>query len=44
VLGRGVLAGPGGAAGPAPVFTTLAGGLGSLPPVLAGASGAEVRT
>ncbi len=29
---------------PAPVFTTLAGGLGSLPPALAGASGAEVRT
>jgi hypothetical protein len=67
VLGRGLLAGPGGpaerwrgragprsgggagrargaVAGPAPVFTTLAGGLGRLPPVLAGASGAEVRT
>jgi protoporphyrinogen/coproporphyrinogen III oxidase len=29
---------------PPPVFTTLAGGLGSLPPALAGASGAEVRT
>lgn len=27
-----------------PVFTTLAGGLGSLPPALAAASGAEVRT
>jgi oxygen-dependent protoporphyrinogen oxidase len=36
------------AAGPAspprPVFTTLAGGLGSLPPRLAAASGAEIRT
>ncbi len=30
--------------GPAAVFTTLAGGLGSLPPALAAASGAEVRT
>jgi protoporphyrinogen/coproporphyrinogen III oxidase len=29
---------------PAPVFTTLAGGLGSLPPALAQASGAKVRT
>jgi len=29
---------------PAPVFTTLAGGLGSLPPALAAASGAAVRT
>jgi oxygen-dependent protoporphyrinogen oxidase len=29
---------------PAPVFTTLAGGLGTLPPVLAAASGATVRT
>jgi len=36
---------PGAVAGEAPpVFTTLAGGLGSLPPALAGASGAEVRT
>jgi protoporphyrinogen/coproporphyrinogen III oxidase len=33
---------PGGS--PAPVFTTLAGGLGSLPPVLAAQSGAQVRT
>ncbi len=29
---------------PAPVFTTLADGLGTLPPALASASGAEVRT
>jgi protoporphyrinogen/coproporphyrinogen III oxidase len=29
---------------PPPVFTTLAGGLGTLPPLLAAASGAEVRT
>jgi oxygen-dependent protoporphyrinogen oxidase len=29
---------------PAAVFTTLAGGLGTLPPALAAASGAEVRT
>jgi oxygen-dependent protoporphyrinogen oxidase len=37
--------GPPGPARPAPpVFTTLAGGLGSLPPLLAAASGAEVRT
>ncbi|HEU5421045.1 MAG TPA: FAD-dependent oxidoreductase, partial [Streptosporangiaceae bacterium] len=35
--------GPAGAA-PRPVFTTLAGGLGSLPPRLAAASGAEIRT
>ena len=36
----------GGPAAPAPppVFTTLAGGLGTLPPLLATASGAEVRT
>jgi oxygen-dependent protoporphyrinogen oxidase len=34
---------PGGPARP-PVFTTLRGGLGSLPPALAAASGAEVRT
>jgi protoporphyrinogen/coproporphyrinogen III oxidase len=34
---------PGGPARPA-VFTTLRGGLGSLPPALAAASGAEVRT
>ncbi len=35
---------PGPAAGPpAPVFTTLAAGLGSLPPALAAASGAAVR-
>jgi protoporphyrinogen/coproporphyrinogen III oxidase len=36
-----------GSAGPAaapPVFTTLAGGLGTLPPLLAAASGADVRT
>ena len=32
------------AGGPPPVFITLADGLGSLPPALAGASGAEVRT
>jgi protoporphyrinogen/coproporphyrinogen III oxidase len=31
-------------AAPPPVFTTLAGGLGTLPPLLAAASGAEVRT
>jgi oxygen-dependent protoporphyrinogen oxidase len=41
-------AGPAAAAGvapaPPPVFTTLAGGLGTLPPLLAAASGAEVRT
>ena len=37
--------GPPGPARPAPpVFTTLAGGLGSLPPLLAAASGADVRT
>ena len=30
--------------GPGGVFTTLAGGLGTLPPVLAAASGAEIRT
>jgi protoporphyrinogen/coproporphyrinogen III oxidase len=30
--------------GPPAVFTTLAGGLGTLPPALAAASGAEVRT
>jgi protoporphyrinogen/coproporphyrinogen III oxidase len=35
-------AGP--AAAPPPVFTTLAGGLGTLPPLLAAASGADVRT
>ena len=29
---------------PPPVFTTLAGGLGTLPPLLAAASGADVRT
>jgi oxygen-dependent protoporphyrinogen oxidase len=29
---------------PPPVFTTLAGGLGTLPPVLAAASGADIRT
>lgn len=34
----------GAASAPPPVFTTLAGGLGSLPPALAGASGADVRT
>ena len=34
---------PGGARRP-PVFTTLRGGLGTLPPVLATASGAQVRT
>jgi protoporphyrinogen/coproporphyrinogen III oxidase len=34
---------PDGAA-PPPVFTTLAGGLGTLPPLLAAASGAEVAT
>lgn len=33
-----------GPARPAPVFTTLAGGLGTLPPALAAASGAVVRT
>jgi protoporphyrinogen/coproporphyrinogen III oxidase len=33
-----------GTAPPPPVFTTLAGGLGTLPPLLAAASGAEVRT
>jgi oxygen-dependent protoporphyrinogen oxidase len=32
------------AAAPAPVFTTLTGGLGALPHALAGASGARVRT
>jgi oxygen-dependent protoporphyrinogen oxidase len=32
------------ASAPLPVFTTLAGGLGSLPPVLAAQSGARVRT
>jgi protoporphyrinogen/coproporphyrinogen III oxidase len=31
-------------AGQRPVFTTLAGGLGTLPPALAAASGAEIRT
>jgi protoporphyrinogen/coproporphyrinogen III oxidase len=36
--------GPSGADAAPPVFTTLAGGLGSLPPLLAEASGAEVRT
>jgi oxygen-dependent protoporphyrinogen oxidase len=38
--------GPSGSAAPAPppVFTTLAGGLGTLPPLLAAASGADVRT
>ena len=38
--------GPSGPAAPAPlpVFTTLAGGLGTLPPLLAAASGADVRT
>jgi protoporphyrinogen/coproporphyrinogen III oxidase len=35
-------AGP--AAQPAPVFTTLSGGLGTLPPAVAAASGATVRT
>lgn len=35
---------PAPAPAPAPVFTTLAGGLGTLPPVLAAASGAVVRT
>jgi oxygen-dependent protoporphyrinogen oxidase len=37
---------PAAPAGPAPppVFTTLAGGLGTLPPLLAAASGADVRT
>ena len=34
----------GGTGGPPPVFTTLADGLGTLPPALAAASGAEVRT
>jgi protoporphyrinogen/coproporphyrinogen III oxidase len=33
-----------GASRPAPVFTTLAGGLGSLPPALASLSGATIRT
>ena len=37
-------AAPSSAAAPPPVFTTLAGGLGTLPPVLAAASGADVRT
>ena len=32
-----------GAGGPSPVFTTMAGGLGTLPAALAGASGATVR-
>jgi oxygen-dependent protoporphyrinogen oxidase len=32
------------ASAPAPVFATLAGGLGMLPPALAAASGADVRT
>jgi oxygen-dependent protoporphyrinogen oxidase len=36
--------GDGPAAAPPPVFTTLAGGLGTLPPLLAQASGADVRT
>jgi protoporphyrinogen/coproporphyrinogen III oxidase len=35
---------PPGSPPPPPVFTTLAGGLGTLPPALAAASGAEVRT
>jgi oxygen-dependent protoporphyrinogen oxidase len=35
---------PGSVPRPAPVFTTLAGGLGTLPPVLADASAAKVRT
>jgi oxygen-dependent protoporphyrinogen oxidase len=43
-----LLPAPAGPAGPAPtpppVFTTLAGGLGTLPPLLAAASGADVRT
>jgi len=37
-------AGMNGRPAPAPVFTTLAGGLGSLPPALAARSGAQVRT
>ena len=41
---RGGLADGPAAQAPAPVFTTLAGGLGTLPPVLAASSGAEVRT
>ncbi len=35
---------PGSGPAPAPVFTTLAAGLGTLPPVLAGASAAKIRT
>ena len=35
---------PGSVSRPPPVFTTLAGGLGKLPPVLAAASAAKVRT
>lgn len=35
---------PNGRAAPPPVFTTLASGLGSLPPALAAQSGAQVRT
>jgi oxygen-dependent protoporphyrinogen oxidase len=35
---------PGAQSAPAPVFTTLAGGLGTLPPALATASGAVIRT
>ncbi len=42
--GAGGPAAQGGAARPAPVFVTLAGGLGSLPARLAAASGARVRT
>jgi oxygen-dependent protoporphyrinogen oxidase len=42
--GAGGPATPGGTARPAPVFVTLAGGLGSLPARLAAASGAQVRT
>ncbi len=44
VLGQGRDRSGGGSARPQPVFTTLAGGLGTLPPALAAASGARVRT
>jgi protoporphyrinogen/coproporphyrinogen III oxidase len=42
--GAGPAAAAGAASAPPPVFTTLAGGLGTLPPLLAAASGAEVAT
>ncbi|MGO9081447.1 MAG: protoporphyrinogen oxidase [Streptosporangiaceae bacterium] len=42
--GGGAVGQPAAGSPPKPVFTTLAGGLGSLPGVLAAASGAEVRT